>query len=130
MLALALGLVGMSLTARRLGPGCFVAGVLLINVSIFTKQTNVLILLGVLALWIRWSWRRALLGAVLSALLIGCTVLALQLVSDGWFGFYTFELPGAAQRIIAKMISFYLLLGKGQRDPAPWRPLAPHNAHR
>jgi hypothetical protein len=39
------------------------------------------------------DWRRALLFALSTAVILGSTVLTLHLSTDGWFTFYVFEMP-------------------------------------
>lgn len=61
--------------------------------AFLSKQSAVLWLpaigLGVLIV----DWRRALVFALSTTVVLGSTVLALHLSTDGWFTFYVFEMP-------------------------------------
>lgn len=95
MLFFALFLAGYWL-ARRPGAGALVAAAVLLSLAYFTKQTIVVGLVGILTfMLLRRGWRRAAQLAVLLLALIGGGTLLGNLLTGGWYGYYTITVPAA-----------------------------------
>jgi hypothetical protein len=96
MLAAAVALGGIALVGRDSSAAAFYPGAALLGLSYFFKQTNAALIVGTAVVWLFWDWRRALrLIAVLGAV-VAVGALALQRASDGWYAFYTTDVPSAA----------------------------------
>ena len=108
MLALACTLWGLALIHRRCGWPSFAAGFTLLAAACLVKQNCLAFLAGAVLVWLFWSWRRGLVGAALSLLLLGGCVAALQHASHGWFSVYTITLPSLTPIIWPRAAAFLL----------------------
>ena len=135
------------LAAERLSAGRHGAALLALAAAGLAKQHGLVLLALVAALLLARDLRahaRAVLGVGLG---LGAVLLGLQLASDGWFGRYVFQLPGAHGLEPGLLLSFalvdlllyvpvlsvgaaYLLIARWRADGPTqgWRALQPLDA--
>lgn len=119
-------LVAATLCASMLGrarPSAISAG-LLLTVAYLAKQTAFLLAPPIAVALLVVDWRRSLWFVASFALAWSSSVLVLDWLHDGWFWFYTWELPRRHEYIVEPLFDFWrvdmrwlvpaLLLGAGR----------------
>jgi len=91
-LAMALGLGGLVVALAGSGPRAIGGAAILACLACLAKQSSLALALALAVAFLRTGWRPAVGYLVALGALLGASVLALELGTDGWFHFWTYTI--------------------------------------